>query len=182
MQKRDTVVLSIAVGCGFLAFLLVANTLSHSNSRRHQGATTSTKKYSKAIPIPSGMRGVTVQTTDIESIPNPFNIGNYTDILGMAPNYLGKLELQTIARSVQVVNIDRPASEKKGDALQEVKSVTFALSPVIAEIVSKAVTAGKIHLIISSEGADTDGSQMSSVGIMEVIRGVSKEKTMRVER
>ena len=179
MQKRDTVILSIAIGCGFLAFMLVTNVLRGSAVHR-QAANAPIKKHSKAISIPSGMRGLTIQASDIESIPNPINIGSYADVLGLAPNYVGKMEVQTIARSIQIVNVDQPNGSKNPES--EVKSITVSLSPIAAEVVSKAMVAGKIHLIISTDIADTGNMQLGAVGITEIIRGISKEKSMRVER
>ena len=180
MQKRDTVILGIAVGCGLLAFFLVVNTLKSLNPRPHQS--TIPRRHSNSISIPKGMRGVTLSVNDIENIPNLLNTGGYIDVLGMAPNYIGKMELQTIARNTLVVSIDKPAGDKEKAAPQEIKSITLALSPIAAEVVSKAMTAGKIHLIVRSEGAESESLQLDMVGITEVIRGVSKEKSMRVEK
>ena len=180
MQKRDNIILTIAIVCGLLAFLLVANVLKNSNARHRPVALP--KKHIKAIAIPGGMRGLTLSVKDIENIPNPLNTGSYVDVLGMAPNYVGNMELQTIAQSVQIVGIDQPAGDKKEDLPQEIRSITLALSPITAEIVSKAMITGKIHLMVRSDGADAEGFQLGAVGISEIIRGVSKEKTMRVDR
>lgn len=172
MQKRDTSILIIAIACGFLSFILVLNILRNSAATQKMPAL-HLGNQPISLAIPSSMRALTLSPKEVENIPAPLPVGGYVDILGIAPNFAEKMELQTIVRSAQIINIEK---EDKG----EVKSLTLAVSPVGAEVVTKARGEGKIHLVLRPEGGEKDVLQLGGMGVVEVIRGVQKQKSMHV--
>ena len=175
MQRRDTKILLIAVICGLAAFLLVLNSLNKptkSVKPVHQV----TKVKSQSLEIPADMRALTLSGKDVENFPSPLEVGNFVDIIGIAPNYANQMELQTIVRSSQVVKIDRG---KEGEQ-SAIHAITLTLSPVGAEVVTKAKSEGKVQLVLRPDGGDRDVLQLGSVGFVEVIKGVQKQKNMNV--
>ena len=176
MQKRDKVVLIIAIICGLLAFILVFRFLKRSAAMHGSAPVTSTSKNSMGtLPIPSGMRALTLTANEIDNLPAMLETGSYVDILGVLPNYEGKMELQTIVRSTQVINLKK--RENSG-----IESLTVTLSSVGAEVVTKAMAQGKLHLVLRPDSGEKGVLQMSGMGFTEVIRGVEKEKKIQVER
>ncbi len=176
-MKRDTLILIIAVICGFSAFYLVFGILKNSEKPvtppTIQVEERPTIEVVEKIEIPAGMRALAVSGSDFENIPGLVEQGAYVDILGMAPDYAGKLELQTIVQSAQVIKIDRPADN-------QVKAITLALSPAGATIVSKAVSKGKLHLLVRPDGGEKEVFKSDEVGATEVIRGVKKTKNINI--
>ena len=176
MQKRDLNILMIAIVCGVLAFVFVMSFLKKSAAISNSSlATVSKRGPSGPLPIPNGMSALTLSSKEIENTPDLVSIGSFLDILGVVPNYEGKMELQTIVRSAQVINLDKKAESG-------INSFTIAISPIGAEVVSKAMAQGKIHLILRPEEGEKGVLQFGGVGFTEVIRGVDKDKSMRVEK
>jgi hypothetical protein len=171
MQKRDTIVLFIAVLCGALAFVLVFNVLKNSQPKQDVIAL---PKGKDSLPIPQGMSALSLTPNELENIPDFIKVGLYVDLLGIAPNYSGKLELQTIVRSAQVLSV------KKGEK-GSTQSITVALSPVAVEVVSKAIAEGKIRIIPRPDAGERAVLRMGDPGVTEVIRGVTKQKSVRVQ-
>ena len=174
MHKRDLTILVIAVVSGLLAFLLVLNLFKRPASQRQSVVR---KIGSGSLAVPQGLRAFTLSTKELESIPPALKAGDYMDVLGMAPNYEGAPELQTIIRSAQVINVEKPK-----DKSDQIESITLALTPVGTEVVMKAKTQGKIQLVLRPEHDQGDPYQLGNVGLTEVIRGVNKEKNVRMER
>ena len=174
MQKRDTFILTIAVISGIMAFLLVVNLLRKPAAPRR---TITQKVGVKSIAVPEGFRAITLSAKEIENIPPVLRTGSYLDLLGSAPNYEGKMELQTIIRGAQVINVEK--NKKEEDAVQ---SITLALTPVGTEVLMKAKSEGKIHLVLRPEHDAGEPFQLGNVGITEVIRGVNRDKSVRMEK
>lgn len=173
MHKRDQTILIIAIVSGLVAFLLVLNLFK----RPAQQRTTVIKKIGGgSIAVPAGMRAFTLSTKELESIPPALKAGDYMDVIGTAPNYEGSPELQTIIRSAQVINVEKPKDK------DQIESITLALTPVGTEVIVKAKTQGKIQLVLRPEHDQGDPFQLGNVGLTEVIRGVNKEKNARMER
>lgn len=172
MPKRDFSVLFIAAVCGVLAFVLSINFLQ--NQSRKAPSARAVKAHGGDIPIPAGMRALTLSAKEIENLPSSAMTGSFVDILGMAPNYSGKMELQTIVRGAEVISMDKEEAASR--------KLTLAVTPVGAEVVTKALAQGKISLVLRPDGADRGVLQVNSVGFVEVIRGVQKEKNVHLEK
>ena len=177
MQKRDIGVLILAISCGALAFILAANFMKKPPVETKPSIpAASPKEQPTSIPIPNGMSALGLSSSEIENIPDTLNAGNYVDILGIAPNYADKMELQTLIRGAQVIKVDA-RKEEPG-----VQSITVALTPVGAEVVSKALTQGKIRLTLRPDNEEKGVLQTGAPGFIEVIRGVEKEKVTHAEK
>ena len=172
MIKRDTVVLVVAVVCGLLAFVMVMNLTKKSG--HFAGVPTALKSGGPAsLPIPAGMSALTLSDKNVENFPDLLEVGGFVDILGTVPDYQGKMELQAIIRSAQVITLDRTKED------QLIRSINVALTPAGAEVVSKAMANGKIRLILRPEQAEKSVVSLGA-GVTEVIRGVEKDKNARV--
>ena len=172
MQKRDTFVLITAILCGLLAFILILR-LTKKPAHDYARVASSKGQSSSPLPIPAGMRALTLSEKNIENFPDLLEAGNYVDVLGLAPNYEGQLDLQTIVRGAQVLIFDK----KEG---LETKSMTLALTPTGAEVVSKATAHGKIRLILRPDGGEKNVIPLTGAGLTEVIRGVDKDKNIHL--
>lgn len=170
MKQRDTVILVIAIVCGFLAFVLILNVLKRPAPR--QSVTVKTVGQ-RSIPIPTGMSALTLSPKEIENVPDHLATGNYIDILGIAPDYKGEKDLQTIVRSSEILSIEK--TKEKG-----IQSITVALTSVGAEVVAKAMAEGKVRMVLRPDGGEKSVFQMGEMGVAEVIRGVKKEKSVHV--
>jgi len=173
MQKRDIFVLLIAVTCGVFAFILVINLLKRPMASQSPVTSTAAKVQPASISIPNGMSLLVLSSNEIDNLPDLIVAGSYVDIIGIAPNYAEKMELQTIVRGAQVTKLE-DKKEEPG-----VKSIMVALSPAGAEVVSKALTQGKLRLTLRPDNGEKGVLQNSSPGFIEVIRGVEKEKVMQ---
>ena len=166
MQKRDTIILIVAIVCGLLAFSMVVNVM---RSGKRPAAE---KKALTSLPIPEGMIALTLSPGEIENIPDLLKVGSHVDVLGIAPNYKGENELQTIVRSAQVLSIDK-------DAKAQIRALSIALTSGGAEVVSKASDEEKLRLVLRPDSGEKGVFQFKGVGFTEIIRGVKKEKSMR---
>ena len=119
------------------------------------------------LPIPKGMKALTISASGAERLPDLLDIGSYVDALGRLANYEGKMEMKTILRGAQVLSLER--SKDLG-----IKSITIALSPNEAEAMLDAMSQGKILIVASSEQGEKPAYQVSW-GTIEIIRGVSKQ-------
>ncbi|GEM_PF-6827481 len=176
MKRRDTIVLVVAVVCGILAFSLVMKVLKKSSQSATSEGIATEGNAKGPLPIPSGMSALTLYSKDVENMPNALGIGSYVDVLGMMPNYEDKMELQTIVRSAQVVNLD------KKEGVSGIDSITIVSTPAGAEVATKAMAQGKIHLIHRPDGAGKGSFQFNGIGVTEVIRGVEKDKSVHVDK
>ena len=125
-----------------------------------------------SLALPKGMRALTVAPKDVDNLPQTLSAGVRIDILGIAPNYEGIKELQMIVRAAQVIAVDRAGGS-------DIRSMTIALSPLGAIVVTKAMTQGKISLIVRSDDLDEDVVQTTLMGYTEIIRGVEKERASK---
>ena len=171
MKNRDTVILVIAIVCGFLAFAMILNMLKRPASR--QPATVKTVVGQRSMSIPTGMNALTLSPKEIDNVPDLLTTGNYIDILGIAPDYKGGKDLQTIVRSAEVLSVEK--TKDKG-----VQSITVALSSVGAEVVAKAMEEGKIRMLLRPDGGEKSVFKVGEMSFAEVIRGVKKEKSVHV--
>ena len=166
MQKRDRIIFIIAIVCGLLAFMLVLRI----NKKTVSGslATTSPTAQNAGLSIPAGMRALTLSEKNIENTPDSLTPGSYVDILGFVPDDQEKPELQTIIRSAQVIAMKNDESGAK--------LLTMTLTPQGAEVVSKAMGNGKIRLILRPDRGENSVLSGNGSNLIEVIRGVDKEK------
>ena len=125
----------------------------------------------ESLPIPPGMRAMTIAAHEIDGIPKRLGVGTYLDILGMALNYEGVKELQTIIRAAPILSLEKTVDS-------EIRSITIAVSPLGAIVITKAMENGKVHLVVRSDGGEL-GVAQGSVGFTEIIRGVEKEKSTK---
>lgn len=234
MLKRDMIIMTMAVGSGLVAFVLIANFLNKSatpkqtfvvaarnipagqiiaeedltmsqpmqskvsndlftqaqdalgnqavdqissgslvyRSKVNRAYTqTQTDAGPQSLPIPPGMRAMTIAAGEFDGMPERLGVGAYLDILGMAPNYEGVKELQTIIRAAQILSLEKTADS-------QMRSITIAVSPLGAIVITKAMENGKLHLVVRPDGGKL-GVAQGSVGFTEIIRGVEKEKSTK---
>ncbi|GEM_PF-3551156 len=122
----------------------------------------------ESLPIPAGMRGMTLSSSDIDNVPDMVGVGDYLDVLGVASNVEGRTELQTIVRGSQVLNLKKA---EDGSA----RAITIALTPEDSESVSKAMGQGRIRLVVRPDKGDTRATA-ASLGFVEIIRGTNRER------
>lgn len=125
----------------------------------------------KSLPIPPGMRAMTLSSRDIERFPDGMKVGSYVDLLGLSLNSEGARDLQNLVKGAQVVSLGK-------DSDGEIGSFTLALSATGAIIVSKALTQGKLSIFIRPDGSE-QGEYQSGLGYVEIIRGIDKEKSIK---
>ena len=125
-----------------------------------------------SLPIPEGMRAFGFGSTEVESMPGDIQVGSYLDILGLMPNYEGKMESQTVVRGAQVISIVKDKSY--------MSSLTVALTPRATEVVTRAIDHGKVRLILRPDKGEKTIYQ--AIGFTEIIRGVNKEKNLQSDR
>lgn len=138
------------------------------------------------IPIPEGLRALTLSTQEIENLPEYFKVGSYVDILGNITTNDGRTELQTIIRGAQVISVNRMTelvTKEKKIAYKDlpIKNFTLALDPEGIEVITKAIQKGKVRLIIRPDGTQQESLRIEGVKYTEIIRGIEKEKVMRNE-
>ncbi len=138
-----------------------------------------------ARSIPEGMRVLGVSASSIELIPDSLAEGQFVDILGKVAFPGRPTELRTLYRAAKVVSV------KKSEAKGEINSMMLALSPLGAEVVTRAILQGKLGLLVRSEsdpgeeagiaeGLDTPPPAIEQNFTMEIIRGIEKEKSLVV--
>ncbi len=115
------------------------------------------------IPIPTGMRAMTLSTKEIDQIPQYIRTGNYVDVLGY-PNNLAETQT-TIVHSAQVLSL---LKDETNDTV--VKSITVAFSPSEAEAASSAIRRGQLRVVLRSEKGDKPHFRTMRDN-MEIIRG-----------
>lgn len=126
----------------------------------------------KALPIPNGMRALTISREDISNVPDLLDIGSYVDIVGQTIAVNGEKEMHTIIGSRQVISL----SPLDGSPIQ---SITVAVTPTEAEKTLEAASMKKLQLLVRQEQATEQWTFEASGGSIEVIRGVQKEGVFR---
>lgn len=129
-------------------------------------------KKQVSLPIPEGMSALTLASGQIDVLPEDMEAGKYADILGVVSEAGDSRDIQPIVRGVQVLSINRAESS-------EVKAITIAVTPYGAIVVSKAMTRGKLGLVLRPDGAESGAYHPGVVGSIEIIRGVQKEKSVK---
>lgn len=119
------------------------------------------------LPIPKGMRALTIAREDISNFPDLLEIGSYVDIVGLASAGGGNAEMKTILSSKKVISKDPLDSASP-------KSVTLAVRPFEAEAAIQSISRGKVRLIIRADAGE-DLIQELGLSNVEVIRGVHRE-------
>ena len=126
---------------------------------------------SGSLAVPAGMRSFTLSSEEVDNIPDILKPGSYLDIMGNVTNYEGTMELQTVIRGSQVLTVDKDEEGK-------INAFTVSLTRAGTEIISKAISQGRLRLILRSD--NTGGfSQIGEFDYVEIIRGITKEKNMR---
>jgi Flp pilus assembly protein CpaB len=119
--------------------------------------------------IPEGLRALVVPASGFEGLSDLVASGAYVDIMGEVPDAEDRPVMETIIRGARVLSVTR---SKDG----EIKSVTLALSPLGAELVTRATSKAKIRLLVRPDAVQREMIQSSGFGLTEIIRGVDKEK------
>jgi len=125
----------------------------------------------QALPIPKGMRALTISSENITNVPDLLDIGSYVDIIGQILNVNGEKEMRTIVGSRQVISV----SPLDGSPI---KSITIAVTPTEAETTLEAASLKQLQLLVRQDQAEQWTFEASS-GSIEVIRGVQKEGVFR---
>ena len=181
MFKRDTYILIMAVVCGLVAFVLVANYMKKASLKSPTPNIIRTTPESApqlvAMAIPQGMRALTLAKEKVDNLPETLKVGDYIDIIGSAPTYEGshEKELQTIVRAAQVIAVDKSDESS-------IRSFVAAVSPVGAVLVSRAMADQKISVAIRTGSENNGVLQSAPIGFTEVIKGVNKETSMKLNR
>ena len=136
-------------------------------TRREVKTPTPSAPQKKALPIPAGMRALTLSRQNIINIPDLLNIGSYVDIIGLTPGEDEQKEMHTLVSSCQVISI----SPLDGSAIE---SVTVAVMPNEAEMVLQSATLKQLQLLVREDRAEQRMFEAPR-GSVEIIRGVQKE-------
>lgn len=121
------------------------------------------------LPVPPGMRALTLGNQELENNPISLRGGDYVDILGnvIYGNNQNK-EIRTILRGVLVLSV-----QKSGD-LKQINEVSLALQAAQVETLLNASKFGKMRLVVTQKPADN--TTWSDMGSIEVIRGIQRER------
>lgn len=122
----------------------------------------------KALPIPAGMRALTIGAGDIVGMPDILEIGNYVDVLGTVIGSNGLKELKTLLYGVQVISME-------GGEESPIHSITLAVNPGETAVLVESMSQGKIRIIVRPDQGERYLYQ-SEVGSMEIIRGTAREQ------
>lgn len=125
-----------------------------------------------ALPIPEGMRALTVTTLDVVNMPDLLEVGRHVDIMGSVPGPDGRPQLRTLLYGAQVISLEKSKRTPGG-----IDSTTIALRPNEIDTLTMAMTYGKIRILVRPDQGERSAYQ-SQVGSIEVIRGMSREKKM----
>jgi Flp pilus assembly protein CpaB len=123
----------------------------------------------QSLPVPAGLRSMTVKSDAIVNLPADLNLGAYVDFIGKALNADGQLETKTIASAVQIIGLNK----MEGADIPE--SITVAARPRNVVELTKALGKGKLSLVNRPESA----TNLGNLGYIEIIRGISKEKSFQ---
>ena len=128
-----------------------------------------------SLPLLEGKRALTLTSKEVENVPDVLKAGNRVDIMGVAANYEGSREMQTIVSGVLVLSV-----EKKDGS--EIKSFTVAMSPQAAVAVAKIMTNSKLTLAFRPDTGSEIVEELTMVGYTQIIRGVDKEKNVNADK
>ena len=127
----------------------------------------------KSLPIPKGMRALTISRDDITNVPDLLDIGSYVDIIGSTTGLDSHEEMRTIVVSKQVISVS-PLDGSR------ITSITIAVMPSEAEMVLQAASLKRLQLVVREEQATEQWNfESPASGSVEIIRGVEKERTFR---
>ena len=121
----------------------------------------------KTLPIPKGIRALTLSQNDISQMPNLLDVGSYVDVIGYTLAVSGEKEMRTILGARQVISKEVPEGGTS-------ESVTLAVDPAEAEMVIQSASRGKLQLVVL-EGTGEPWSLNVQSGSVEIIRGVKRE-------
>ncbi|MBI4358038.1 MAG: flagella basal body P-ring formation protein FlgA [Candidatus Omnitrophica bacterium] len=139
--------------------------------RSHITRQKSEASQKKPLPIPPGMRALTVSRKDIVNVPDLLDIGSYVDIIGAKIGDTQSQEMRTIVVSRQVISV----SPLDGSPIA---SITIAVMPDEAEVAVAAASLKPLQLLVRENRAEQRPFE-ASAGTIEVIRGVQKEGVLR---
>ena len=131
------------------------------------------KPKKQVLHIPKGMRALSVSKNDIAGIPDLLEIGSYVDVIGLSERVDGRTEMKTILYGRQVLFVDATDGSN-------ITSLTLAVYPDEAEHMVTATSLGKIRLVIRPDAGEYATFEAPS-GVMEIIRGVGKERKVAAE-
>ena len=142
---------------------------------------------STSIPVPLGMRAVTISVNDISGLNGDISPGTWVDVLTTSPLEMGSQSkkmknsvTKTILQGVQVLTIAKPPTATKGTPRaassqkgknSKVYSVTVAVSPSQAEKLVLGNTEGKIHLAMRN-GRDKEQISLAGVDMISLLAGI----------
>ncbi len=121
----------------------------------------------KSLPIPQGMRALTISRHDIVNVPDLLEIGSYVDIIGLINRGGEKPEMSTIVVSRQVISVS-PLDRSP------IESITVAVMPSEAEVAIGAATLKPLQILVRQNQAEQRTFE-APTGTVEIIRGVNKE-------
>ncbi len=126
----------------------------------------------KPLPIPQGMRALTISRANMTNVPDFLDIGSYVDVIGVSTdNPMEQEEMHTIVVSRQVISV----SPLEGQPLE---SITVGVLPKEAEAVLEAASIRPLQILVRQRKADQRAFE-GSTGTVEIIRGTQKEGVFR---
>ena len=123
----------------------------------------------KSLPVPAGMRALTLGLSELENPPYDLISGSYVDVLGSTVLGSNQREVRTLVYGLSVLNVERD------EKTRQIQQVTVAVPPTQIESIVNASKAAKIRLVITTQPASSD---MVYSGSVEIIRGVQRERKM----
>lgn len=123
----------------------------------------------KPLPIPQGMRALTISKKDMTSVPEFLEIGSYVDIIGWDSR---EKEMRTLVYSRQVISINPVFAAP-------MESITVALMPNEAETILAAVSLKPLQILVREDRAEERRMFAAPSGAIEIIRGIQKEGNVK---
>jgi pilus assembly protein CpaB len=144
------------------------------------------KEFSEILP--KGMRAVTIEIDEINSVAQMVRVGNRLDLMLIVSDgdgsggqqVLSVLQKVKIIATGQVVTRTIPAEGNQPAQLQRYSNVTFEVTPEEAARIILAQQMGKIRAVLRSD-EDNDIKPLGKVTTQTVLRGDGKKDETVVE-
>ncbi len=128
------------------------------------------------VAVPDGMREYKISVNSFENLPDETVPGSWADIIVNVLSAQGQGDLTTIYRGALIVAMKR-------DDDKRLNAVTLGLLPEGVEVIARAVSRGKISLMMLPAGSGAPTPEIvaptevpsRAPGVVEIIRGVTKE-------
>lgn len=123
--------------------------------------------------LADGMRALTIDASDLIGVPAGLVPDVAVDVMGEYSGSEAKSEMQLLVQGARVMTLERSSENN-------LRSITIGLTPAGAELVSRAVSRSKLRLLVRPGIAPRGLLATARFSTVEIIRGVDKERKVRL--